>query len=63
MDHDDTASAYRPFALDAEELWSEIEDEIVGRVIQGSRDADAALDALVNDRRLGGESLLICCQH
>ena len=62
-DHDDSASAYRPFALDAEELWPEIEDEIVGRGIQGSRDADAALYALVNYRRFGDKSFLICCQH
>ena len=59
----DRASAHRPLALDAEETGPEIEDEIVRRVVERSRDADAALHALVNDRGLGDEPFLICCQH
>jgi hypothetical protein len=56
-DHHDTAPAHRQFALDAEEFRPEVEDEVVRRSVQGSRDADAELYALVNDRGLGDEPL------
>ena len=59
MDHDDVAAPRRPFALDAYERRSKVEDDVRSFVAERMENTEAELQRRVGDRRLSGRALLV----
>jgi hypothetical protein len=62
-DDNDSALLNRPFALNAKQLASDIEDQVVALVSQRLRHSDPRRKCRRGDFRLGNNALLIARQH
>jgi len=55
--------ARRPLALHVDELWSQVEQEVVSLDHVRVPDADSEVGGTSRDRQLRHDSLLVCRQH
>ena len=62
-DKDHVTASASPLDLNAHELRSQVEDQVVTLVAERNVDADPAFDGRMENRRLGDRALLIRREH